>query len=113
MKRRLLAYMFLAMLLGTGGAIFAQPEFVQQIPAKIESVQQLVATKTSNNLSIIKYSDVVDNILLLLAQALLVGGAVVIITRSYRNYTFHYTQASLQKTPEKEKDRRFSWDDVL
>lgn len=113
MKRRLLAYMFLAMLLGTGGAIFAQPEFVQQIPAKIDSVQQLVSVKTQNSLGIVRQSDLIDNILLLLAQALLIGGAVVVLNRSYRNYTFHYTQASQQYTPEKEKDRRFSWDDVL
>lgn len=35
MKRGLLAYMFLVMLLETGGVIFAQPEFEQQILAKI------------------------------------------------------------------------------
>lgn len=113
MKRRLLAYIFLAMLLGTGGALFAQPEFAQQIPAKIESVQQLVASKAQTGLSIVKYSEVVDNIVILLAQALLIGGAVVLATRTYRNYIFHYTQASQQYTPQKEKDRRFSRDDVL
>jgi|GEM_PF-6571650 len=113
MKRRLLAYVFLGMLLGTGGAVFAQQEFAQQLPGKLESVQQLVASKTQNTLSIIKYSDVVESIILLLAQALLLSGAAVLITRIFRNYAFHSTQTSLQQTPQKEKERRFSRDDVL
>lgn len=113
MKRRLLAYMLLAMLLGTGSAVFAQPEFVQQLPGKIEQVQQLVAQKSQNSPSLIKYSEVVDSILMLLAEALLLGGLTLVLVNSLKSYYFSYSQALVQYAPDKEKARRFSWDDVL
>lgn len=113
MKRRLLAYMLLASILGTGGVIFMQPGFVEESTQALESVQQLVASKTQTTLSAINQSDVVNGILLLLAEALLLAGLLSIVTKKYSSFQFHYTQALLQNTPEKEKDRRFSRDDVL
>lgn len=71
MKRRLLALTLLTMLLGTTGAVFAQPGFVQQNAQVIARVEQLVATKTQNVLSVAAQSDIVDLILALLAEALL------------------------------------------
>ncbi len=113
MKRRLLAALLLSMLLGTGGVVFTQPGFAEDTTQAIESVQQLVAAKGKSTLSIVKHSDVVNAIVLLLAEGLILAGLFNIVTKKYYSYNFSYTQALTQKVPDKEKDRRFSWDDVL
>lgn len=112
MKRRLLAYMMLAMLLGTGSAVFAQSEFVQQSSTKLESIQQLVVNRTQQSIGSLKKSDIIDAILLLLAEALALGGIYVVV-QSLLSYQFSYQQALTYYTPDKEKARRYSRDDVL
>ncbi len=112
MKRKLLAYMFLAMLLGTGSVVFAQSEIGQQLPAKIEGIQQAVTGKTEQTFGLLKQSDLIDAILLLLAEALLLGGLITVVTQK-TSLSFSYKQALAYYTPDKEKTRRYSWDDIL
>jgi hypothetical protein len=90
-----------------------QPGFVQSECQAIESVEQLVVSKAQCALGATRQSSVVNAILLLLAEALVFSGVFSLITKKYYSYNFQYNQALLRNTPYKEKQRRFSRDDIL
>lgn len=104
--------MMLAMLLGTGSVVFAQAEFVQSSSTKLESIGQRVVSKTQQSIGSLQKSDIIDAILLLLAEALCLAGLYIVV-HTFLSHQFSYNQALTYYTPDKEKSRRYSRDDVL